>query len=231
MISGAGADAGSGGIAVGANQLVLNDGATVASAITLGSGAVSNSSGTGTITSAGSLQLGANGTLASSGTGLVVNGVISETGGARTLTTSGLVTLGNDNTYTGGTTVNSGTLTISGAGADAGSGGIVVGGNRLVVNSGAMPANAVSLGGGTIGNTAGAGTLNGVVTLTAGSFFESSGTGLTLAGGIGGTGGITAQGGTVNAVRDRHVLGHHQHHRRTLQAQSGSAIPDGSASR
>ncbi len=57
--------------------------------------------------SAGSLQLGANGTLASTGTGLIVNGVISETGGARALTTSGAVTLGNDNSYTGLTTVNS----------------------------------------------------------------------------------------------------------------------------
>ncbi len=76
----------------------------------------------------------------------MVNGAIGETGGARTLATNGAITLGADNSYSGLTTISSGTLTITGAASDAGSGGIAVGANQLVLNNGATVGSAITLG-------------------------------------------------------------------------------------
>ncbi len=142
-------------------------------------------------------------------TGLIVNGVISETGGARALTTSGAVTLANNNTYTGDTTVNSGTLTISGAASDAGSGGIAVGSNRWSSTTAPRLPMRCRWAAAPSATRPVPGTLNGAMTLTSDSFFESTGTGtgLTLTGGIGGPGGLTAQGGTLTLSADNAYAG------------------------
>ncbi len=113
---------------------------------------------------------------------LTANGAVSETGGARSLFKDGAGTLiiaSANNTYSGGTTVNSGMLSIS-SGSSAGTG-------NVAVNSGAT--------------LAGAGTVKGTTSVTSGTI---NGTGLTLTGAatFGGAGNslngtVTSVGGTV----------------------------------
>ena len=117
-------------------------------------------------------------------------GVVSGTGTTLTKAGSGTFTLSGTNTYAGLTTISLGTLSVFGATAAAGTGTIVVGSNTLDIANAAVVSNAVTINGGTISNSAGAGTLQtGGVTLLGTSTLSSVGTGLTVSAVIGDGGG------------------------------------------
>ena len=93
---------------------------------------------------------------------------------------AGILTLSEANTYSGNTTISSGTLQVSGSGV-AGTGTIAVGANTLDIINSATVTNAVTINGGTIANSAGSGTKStGVITLGGNSTLNSAGTGLTV---------------------------------------------------
>ena len=132
----------------------------------------------GTVTGTGSL---------SALTHTLGGGTVSATlAGGRATQSLGNTTLSGANTYTGGTAVNGGSLSLA-HGAAAGTGGIDLLSGTLNINGGANVANNVRYVSGTIGNTAGAGTLSGNVALDGPSArFSStgSGTGLKVSGRI-----------------------------------------------
>src|SRR6185436_12739463 len=116
---------------------------------------------------------------------------------------AGTFTLTNANDYTGGTTISNGTLRVdatSVATAGATSGAITIAAGKVldIVND-ADVANAVTSNGGTVANSAGAGTLSGVLTLsTATGVLSSTGGGLLVSGQVTGSQGFDKQGvGTV----------------------------------
>ena len=127
----------------------------------------------------GDAFLGANSIWTVGGTASTYSGVLSS-GFNLTKAGSGTLTLTGNNIYSGGTTlISNGTLALSGSGA-AVVGTIAVGANRLNINSGASVANAITIGsGGTIGNTAGIGTLaaGSTITFSAGNISLASASG------------------------------------------------------
>jgi len=101
------------------------------------------------------------------------------------------LTLSGTNTYTGTTTVNAGTLT-AGSLTAFGGGAITVNGGTLDLNGNAI-ANALTLAGGTLGNSGADVTRTGDVTLTAASSIGGSGN-IILAGAISGAFGLNKVG-------------------------------------
>ncbi len=186
-LDGPGADAGSGTLALGSHTLDLRNGARVSAALALGPNAtLRNSAGAGEVAASGALLLGgdANLEVTGTGTGLVVRGLVSETVAGSGLHTSGAVTLAADNSHSGPTTVNSGTLTLDGPGADAGSGAILVGANRLNLVNGASVGGQVRIGGGSLANTVGSGEIGptGALLVDGLATLEVTGAGLLLRG-------------------------------------------------
>ena len=170
--------------------------------------------------------------LASGGNGgsTAFDGVISGTGGRLIKQGAGVFTLNGSSSYSGGTSIDNGVLVVNGVSAAAGTGTITVGANRLNINNGATVANAVTVAGGAIGNTAGAGTLTGATTLASSSYVDSDGgTGLLVAGAMGGGGGITAKAGTVTLSGTNAYGGATAVSVGELKLQNGAAVPDGSA--
>ncbi|OZI58261.1 autotransporter-associated beta strand repeat-containing protein [Bordetella genomosp. 4] len=172
-------------------QAIKGDGAlTKSGAGTLTLSGANTYSG-GTIISGGTLQLGTGGTTGSIAGNVANNGAlafnrsdnvsfdneISGTGSV-VLRGAGTVTLTGANTYSGGTTVNAGTLAV---GSDA--------------NLGAS-AGTLTLNGGTFVNTESFMTGRGV-TLSAGGGTFNTGTAFTLGGSLSGSGALTKIGGSV----------------------------------
>jgi autotransporter-associated beta strand protein len=164
--------------------------ATVSSPYTIGT-----SGGTNTLTLAGGITANNSATInaptvlevsqtwsVANGNTLTANGAISETGGTRALTKDGagtLVLTGTGNSYTGGTNISNGTVSIS-AGSSTGAG-------NVTVSSGAT--------------LAGAGTVNGTTSVTSGTI-SGSGLALTGAATFNGTGNnlngtVSSAGGTI----------------------------------
>ncbi|MFM0633079.1 hypothetical protein PQR41_45840, partial [Paraburkholderia xenovorans] len=99
---------------------------------------------------------------------------------------TGTLTIGTDQTYTGGTNVTGGTLTLTGSGtAGAPSGSITVGSGAALDAQNTL-ANAVTLNGGTLETTTGSGMVNGQVTLNGSNLLTTgSNTTLTINGALG----------------------------------------------
>jgi autotransporter-associated beta strand protein len=111
-----------------------NSAYTVAGGKTLDLAGFDNS--IGSLTGSGSVTLGsAELTIGNDGTGTSFTGVISGTDGSVVKVGSGTLTLTNNNTYTGSTTVSDGTLILSGANAYAGA---------TLINAGTLQANHAS---------------------------------------------------------------------------------------
>src|SRR5207248_1911232 len=136
--------------------LNVNSGANVANAVTITTGTIGNTAGAGTVSEGGGPNNSNANLTSTTGTGLTVSGVIDDAAGTNSLTTTGPITLSNANTYDGGTTISSVTLTLSNSTA-AGTFPYAALFRSLNVNSGANVGNAVTITTGTIGNTAAAG--------------------------------------------------------------------------
>lgn len=133
---------------------------TINSALSLANAVFIRNNSTGTLTLNGNINAGSNAiTLDGAGTASNLNGVISGTGAAIIKNDTGTVTLSGANTYTGGTTINNGTVNANHASA-LGTSAVVLAGGTLASTSGASVNNTLSLTASSgIGNITTSGTL------------------------------------------------------------------------
>ena len=164
--------------------------------LTLNGGTLLTSTGTSTF--AGAVTLGAAGsTVDVSGTQLTLSGVI---GGGNELTkaSGGILILSGNNTYTGATNINAGTLAVTAnnalgtnaAGTTVASGATLDLRNVLYTTS-----EGLTLDGGTLLASAGTSSYAGGVTLSSDSQIAVTGSALTVSGSIQGGGGLDVTGG------------------------------------
>ncbi|WP_128113635.1 beta strand repeat-containing protein [Polynucleobacter necessarius] len=183
----------SGGITVSSGTLSIATGGTTGA--NLSTGAVTIAGGTllangdgNALTNSVTLSLGSNQIAATSGVTATFNGIISGAGtGALAVgdaTNTGTIVFGGANTYTGGTSVNAGTLST----ATGGSSGTNLSSGTVTLNGGSLYAN-------TSGNT-----ISNALTLSANTTIGGAGA-LTLSGAIAGSSyTLTASGISLNAT-------------------------------
>jgi filamentous hemagglutinin family protein len=184
---------GNGGIDVTAGTVALTaansyGGSTrvdVSATLAVGAGGASGTLGSGAVVNDGVLRIDRD-----ASSTLTLDAPISGVGSLQ-LAGGGTTVIRASGTYTGGTTVDHGTLRVSGTAARAGLGLIALGSNTLDIAAGASVANDLSLAAGAaLTNSAGAGTLAAsasALSLAEGSTLtvSSAGTGLTIARSIG----------------------------------------------
>ena len=190
----------------GTGTVTINTANTYTGATTISNGTVSLAGSLGST----AISVGASGTLTETSTGVI--------GGSASLTTSGSVTLGGNNTYTGATLINAGTLRVgtgSTTGSIANTSGVTNNAALIYNRSDALTAGYVISGTGTL-EKQGAGTLTltnsntytGATTITAGTLQIGNG-GTT--GSIAGTSGVTNNGALIynrsNALAAAYVIG------------------------
>ena len=147
-------------------------------------GLLGGGSYSGNIANSGALIAGSN-------SNQIFSGIISGTG-ALTKNGTGTLTLSGANTYTGGTTLNTGTLVIGHANA-AGAGTLTQsnGSSLLKIDTTGTIANTMSVYNVQASQSA---TLSGAITVNNATFEVDSGDTLTLSGAVGGSGGVTKNG-------------------------------------
>jgi len=159
----------------GSGTIVLKFAATSSLTINSGSGKV-------TLAALSNLD---SATITSSNTASTVTGVMS--GGAFTYAGSaaGVLTLSGNNTYTGLTTISSGTLVATNANSLGNiSGSTTIASGAILDIQASLASEPVTVNGGTLSTSTGSGSLSGAVTLGASSTIDVTGTRLTLSGAI-----------------------------------------------
>lgn len=169
----------------------------------------------------GNVLLNANTLTVGDATSTTYAGAISGTGGV-TKQGTGTLTLSGTNTYTGDTTINEGTLAVSGGSAIADTGAVVL----ANVASAQLQLNADE----TIGSLSGGGTTGGTVLLGANTLTVGDASDTTYAGSLVGTGGLTKQGaGTLTLSGINLYTGTTTINAGTLAVSGGNAIVDTAA--
>jgi filamentous hemagglutinin family protein len=211
-----------GTLTLGAANRIAN-----ASAVTVNVGATFNLNNfaetVGSLSGAGIVTLGS-ATLTTGGnnTSTTFSGVMSGTGGLSKAGT-GTFTLSGANTYTGATTINAGTLRLSGGSAIANTSAVTL----ANVAGATLDLNGTNE---TIGSLAGGGAIGGNVTLGTGSLTTGVATNTTYSGIISGTGGLTKQGtGTFTLSGVNTYSGATTINAGTLRLGAANRIPDSSA--
>ncbi|MEI6604022.1 MAG: autotransporter-associated beta strand repeat-containing protein, partial [Verrucomicrobiota bacterium] len=160
-----------------------------------------NQNSASTISVSAPLSLASNLTIGGSGSGaLSLTGVVSGSG-LLTKSNASSVTLSGANTYTGGTTIQAGTLALGSQANTALGTGLVTlnSGTTLTLNRSTL-ANNFTLSGGTVAASIGD-TLNGAINLAATSVMDTGSTGnLAINGNMSGTGGMTKNGSGTGIV-------------------------------
>lgn len=195
--------------------LVLNGNNTYSGGTTISAGSITlnhnNAAGTGAIslTSTNPVTLGTDLSIANnislgvgetyvnaSGTG-TLSGIISGTGPLRKDNAATLI-LSGINTYSGGTTLVTGTLTLTNSNA-AGTGSLQISGGTLVLSSGVSLSNAVTRTGGTVQVSSGTATLSGIISSASAATLTKTGAGtLVLSGNSTYNGGTVLSAGTIS---------------------------------
>jgi len=152
-------------VLVNGGTLDINGQTTALGNVTLQSGAISDTAGTGTL-AAYSFNL-QSGTVGAKLVDLVFAGATSNSINVYK-TTSGTVTLSGTNTYTGGTNINAGKLTVASTGTINASGLVNIGAGEFNYNSATALTAPVNFTG-TGGKLSGTGTISSAVTVTAGN--------------------------------------------------------------
>jgi filamentous hemagglutinin family protein len=153
-------------------------------AVTLNGGSLATSAGTSSF--AGPVTLGANSNVDVAGTQLTLSGAIGGAGFGINKQGNGALVLSGNNTYTGATNINAGTLTATGGNAIA---------DASQVNLADVAGATLGLAGNeTIGNLAGGGASGGNVTLGGNTLTVNQTAATTYAGVISGTGDLTKTG-------------------------------------
>jgi fibronectin-binding autotransporter adhesin len=178
----AGASSGSIAVDTGAALDVRN---TLANAVTLTGGMLETTTGNGIVNGAVTLN-GSNTFTTGTSALLTVNGIVIGTTPSSGLTVSGpgTVVLTGLNTYGGGTSVNSGTLALTGNGTAGASSGVVAVGSGAALDVRNTVANAVNLTGGTLETSTGSGVVNGGVTLNGSGTFTTGNSAMLTVNGI-----------------------------------------------
>ncbi len=232
-------------VASGATLDLRNVIYTTTEAVTLNGGTLAASTGTSSL--AGAVSLGAASTVNVTGTQLTMSGAVNNAGfgltvdgtgntiasgvvsgaGALTKQGPGTLTLSGNNTYTGNTSINAGTLIATNANAlgSTGSGTTVNSGATLELDGTLTYAEPVALNNATLTWVAGNPTLNGGVALTGSNTVNGGAGTFTLGGVIGGTGGFDKIGaGTVVVSGNNTYTGITQVSAGTLQVSSNNGL-------
>lgn len=177
----------SGGTTINAGTLAVGADAALGNAggITFGGGTLQ---ATGAFATTRAVNLSGNGTIDNNGNNLTFSGVISG-GGALTYAGAGVTTVTGSNGYSGGTTLNAGTVNVN--------------------NNAALGSGAVTFNGGTLQTALNTGvTLFNTMAFTAGAIVDTNGGNSTFAGNIGGAGGLTKNGaGTLSLTGSNSFAG------------------------
>jgi len=221
-LSGSNSYTGQTNINAGTTQVAGGNGIGDASAVSVAAGATLNLGGTnetvGSLAGAGNVVLGV-GTLTAGGNdgSTTYSGVVSGTGGLTKIGAGTLLVSGN-NTYTGGTTISTGTLQLGAANRIADTSAVAIGAGATFNLNGFAE---------TVGSIAGAGNVNlGAATLTAGG----NNTSTSFAGVIAGTGGFFKAGsGTLALSGGNTYTGSTAVNGGTLRLAGGNAIADSSS--
>jgi fibronectin-binding autotransporter adhesin len=140
---------------------------TINSALSLSNSIYVRNNSTGTLNVNGNISAGSNSiTLDGTGINTTLSGIISGTGASVIKNDAGTATLSGANTYTGGTTINNGTLNANNATA-LGSGTVTLGGGTLASTNGSSLSNNLTL---TASSGLSGATTSGTLTQTNGAY-------------------------------------------------------------
>ncbi len=195
-VVGPGIALGTGPIDLAGGTLDVASGAVLGNSVNVGSGLISNSSGTGEISGP---VVGSAISTSVSGLGLTLSGVVS--GGSVDINGPGTTTFSGTNAYTGATTVSTGTLALQGSSITGPGAVTIASGASLNLSAGARIAAPLLMTGATLSVPSGSSLLGGALSLTDTTVDVSSGATLAASGALTAGGVLTKAGGGLFALQ------------------------------